>query len=85
MNLILQKLLAFGCWEGHKYDNDYNCRSKEQPWFQVKRCNKIINKGKVACQIKVGCQNLCIETISTSKVFAFRIVNKDGQIIAEVI
>jgi hypothetical protein len=31
----------------------------------------------------VGCQNLSIEKISIGKSFSFRIVNKDGQIIAE--
>jgi len=83
---IKKRLLAFGCWEGHKYCNNSNFRSqKEQPWFQVKRCTKIIT-GKVACQIKVGSQNLCIEKIRTGKAaaIAFRIVNKDGEIIAEV-
>jgi len=79
----LQRLLAFGCWEGHKYCSNSNTRSQEEePWFQVKRCHKIIT-GKIACQIKVGCQNLCIEKISIGKSFSFRIVNKDGQIIAE--
>jgi len=80
---IKKRLLAFGCWEGHKHCNNSNFRSKEQqPWFQVKRCHKVIS-GKIACQIKVGSQNLCIERMSIGKSFAFRIVNKDGQIIAE--
>ncbi|KEH21051.1 protein LURP-one-related 4 [Medicago truncatula] len=80
---IKKTLLAFGCWEGYKYCNNSNFGSQEeQPWFQVKRCTKIIT-GKVACQIKVGSQNLCIERISTGKSFAFRIVNKNGEIIAE--
>jgi len=80
---IKKTLLAFGCWEGHKYHNNSNFRSQEeQPWFQVKKCHKIIT-GKVACQIKVGSQILCIERINVGKSLAFRIVNKDGQIIAE--
>jgi len=80
---IKKRLLAFGCWEGHKYCNNSSLRSQEeQPWFKVKRCHKVIS-GKIACQIKVGSQSLCIERISIGKSFAFRIVNKDGQIIAE--
>ncbi|KEH21050.1 putative tubby-like domain-containing protein [Medicago truncatula] len=80
---IKKRLLVFGCWEGHKYCNNSTFRSqKEQPWFQVKRCHKVFS-GKIACQIKVGSQNLCIERISIGKSFAFRIVNKDGEIIAE--
>jgi len=80
---IKKRLLAFGCWEGHKYCNNSNFRSQEQqPWFEVKRCNNIIT-GKVACQIKVGSQNLCIERFSIGKSFSFQIVNKDGEIIAE--
>ncbi|CAK8579166.1 unnamed protein product [Lathyrus sativus] len=78
---IKKRLLAFGCWEGHKYhSSNSNSRSQEeQPWFQVKRCLR----GKTACQIKAGSQNLCIERMSNGKSFGFRIVNKNGEIIAE--
>ncbi|XP_050899802.1 protein LURP-one-related 4-like [Lathyrus oleraceus] len=78
---IKKRLLAFGCWEGHKYhsSNSDSRSDQEQPWFQVKRCLT----GKTACEIKVGSQNLCIERMSIGKSFGFRIVNKDGQIIAE--
>lgn len=83
---ILQRLLAFGCWEGLKNcnNNNSNSRSQEQPWFQVKRRNTMI-KGKVACEIKVGCQNYSLVKTSSGKAaaFAFRIMNKDGEIIAE--
>ncbi|KEH21049.1 putative tubby-like domain-containing protein [Medicago truncatula] len=80
---IKKTLLAFGCWEGYKYCNNSSLKSQEeQPWFKVKRCHKVFS-GKIACQIKVGCQNLCIERISIGKSFAFRIINKDGEIIAE--
>ncbi|CAL5214781.1 unnamed protein product [Lathyrus oleraceus] len=74
---IKKRLLAFGCWEGHKYCN--NSDSRKQPWFQVKRCIT----GKIACQIKVESQNLCIERISIKNAFGFRIVNENGQLIAE--
>ncbi|KAK7358634.1 hypothetical protein VNO77_00572 [Canavalia gladiata] len=74
---IKKRLLAFGCWEGHRC-NSSNCRSQEQPWFQVKR----MIKGKVACQITVGCQKYSIIRTG-AKAAAFRIVNIDGQIVAE--
>ncbi|XP_058735973.1 protein LURP-one-related 4-like [Vicia villosa] len=77
---IRKRLLALGCWEGHKYCNNSDSRSQEeQPWFHVKR----YLTGKTACGIKVGSQNLCIENISIGKSFGFRIINKNGQIIAE--
>ncbi|XP_058735974.1 protein LURP-one-related 4-like [Vicia villosa] len=78
---IKKRLLAFGCWEGHRYySSNSGCRiQKEQPWFQVKR----YLTGKTACEIKVGSQNLCIENMSIGKSFGFRIVNKNGEIIAE--
>ncbi|KAK2439035.1 hypothetical protein QL285_023746 [Trifolium repens] len=81
---IKKRLLAFGCWKGHKYCRNSNSRNQDQqPWFEVKRCNKIIT-GKIACQIKMGSQKLCIERMSIGKSLAFRIVNKlDGKIIAE--
>ncbi|XP_061373771.1 protein LURP-one-related 4 [Gastrolobium bilobum] len=77
---IKKRLLAFGHWEGHRSCNS-NSRIQEQPWFQVKRCNKMIT-GKVACQITVGCQKYCIVRIS-GKAASFRIVNIDGLIVAE--
>ncbi|XP_029127377.1 protein LURP-one-related 4-like [Cajanus cajan] len=79
---IKKRLLAFGCWDGHRCINS-NFGSQEQPWFRVKRCNQMI-KGKVACQISVGCQRYNIVKTS-GKTEAFRIVNMDGQIVAEVI
>ncbi|CAI8619399.1 unnamed protein product [Vicia faba] len=72
---IKKRLLAFGCWEGHKYHSS----KEEQAWFQVKRCFT----GKIVCIIKVGSQELCIERMSIGKSFGFRIINKDGQMIAE--
>ncbi|KAK7318266.1 hypothetical protein RJT34_02965 [Clitoria ternatea] len=77
---IKKRLLAFGCWEGYRC-NSSNFRSQEKPWFKVKRCNKMI-KGKVACQIRVGCQKYCIVRTS-GKAKAFRILSIDGQIVAE--
>ncbi|CAL5214775.1 unnamed protein product [Lathyrus oleraceus] len=49
---IKKRLLAFGCWEGHRYhsSNSDSRSSEKQPWFQVKRCLT----GKTACDIKVG-------------------------------
>ncbi|GAU19470.1 hypothetical protein TSUD_77140 [Trifolium subterraneum] len=79
---IKKKLLALGSWEGHKYCSKSNSRSQEQqPWFEVKKCLTLT--GKIACEIKAGSKNLCIERMSIGKL-AFRIVDKlDGQIIAE--
>ncbi|KAK7251290.1 hypothetical protein RIF29_34346 [Crotalaria pallida] len=76
---IKKKLLAFGSWDGYR-SNSCNCESMEEPWFQVKRCNKMITR-KVECEIKVGCQKYYI--VKTSDKAAFRIVNIDGQIVAE--
>ncbi|CAL5214779.1 unnamed protein product [Lathyrus oleraceus] len=78
---IKKRLLAFGSWQGHKYrsSNSDSRSSEKQPWFQVKRCLT----GKTACEIKVGSQNLCIERMSIGKSFGFRIVNKNGEMIAE--
>ncbi|CAK8579170.1 unnamed protein product [Lathyrus sativus] len=78
---IRKRLLAFGCWEGHKYcSSNSNSRSlEEQAWFQVKRCLR----GKVDCEIKVGSQNVSIERVSKGKSFGFRIISKDGEIIGE--
>ncbi|CAK8579165.1 unnamed protein product [Lathyrus sativus] len=78
---IKKRLLAFGCWEGHKYhgSNSDSTSHEEQPWFQVKRCLR----GKTACEIKAGSQILSIERMSNGKSFGFRIVNKNGEIIAE--
>ncbi|CAJ2676609.1 unnamed protein product [Trifolium pratense] len=74
---IKKRLLALGCWEGHKY-----CNNSKQPWFEVKKCLTLT--GKIACEIKAGSQNLCIERMSIGKSLAFRIVNKlNGEIIAE--
>jgi uncharacterized protein YxjI len=80
---IKKRLLALGCWEGHKYCRNSNSRSQEQqPWFEVKKCLTLT--GKIACEIKAGTQNLCLERMSIGKSIAFRIVNKlDGKIIAE--
>ncbi|KHN23659.1 Protein LURP-one-related 4 [Glycine soja] len=77
---IKKRLLALGCWEGHRcISSDFG--TQEQPWFQVKRCNQMI-KGKVTCQISVGSQKYSIVRIS-GKAEAFKIVNIDGQIVAE--
>ncbi|OIW21942.1 hypothetical protein TanjilG_15349 [Lupinus angustifolius] len=75
--VIKKKLLAFGSWDGYK-SNSSSCERIEEPWFQVKRCNKI---GKEACEIKVGCQKYCI--VRTIGKVAFMIINTDGDIVAE--
>lgn len=81
----MQRILGLGCWDGFR-----NCSSETHEeeismrWFQVKKCNKIMGKGKVACEMRVGSQKYCIVTIDHGKA-AFRITNTEGQIVAEVI
>lgn len=72
--VFLQRLLGFGRWDG------YRC-SGSKPWFKVKRCNKMV-KGKVDCEIRVGSQRYCI--VRMGEKATFRIVNKEGQIAAQV-
>ncbi|TKY70931.1 LURP-one-related 4 [Spatholobus suberectus] len=76
---IHKRLLAFGRWDVYRC-SDSNCKTQEKPWFQVKRCYKIITR-KVTCQITVECQKYCIE--KTGGKTAFRIVDIDGDIVAD--
>ncbi|KAE9597747.1 putative tubby-like domain-containing protein [Lupinus albus] len=76
----VKKLLGFGNWDGFRCNNS-NYESMKEPWFQVKRCNKMMRR-KILCEIKVGCQKYCI--VRTSVKEALRIVNIiDGHIVAE--
>ncbi|KAK7406150.1 hypothetical protein VNO78_07770 [Psophocarpus tetragonolobus] len=78
---IHKKLLAFGRWDVYRGNDNSNRKIQTQkPWFQVKRCYKMIT-GKVTCQITKECQKYCIE--KTGSKTAFRIVGIDGDIVAD--
>lgn len=77
--IILQNLLAFRGWNG------YICSSinikEEKLWFQVKKYYRMLT-GDLACKVTVGYDKYWIVRM-TGKV-AFRVVNINGDIIAEV-
>ncbi|XP_054822949.1 protein LURP-one-related 4-like [Prosopis cineraria] len=77
---IHKRKLGFGCWEGFRS----NSRSmKEERWFQVKRYHKMMIKGKGECEMRVGKQKYWIVGMG-GKSAEFRIMNMEGQIVAEV-
>ncbi|OIV93930.1 hypothetical protein TanjilG_05633 [Lupinus angustifolius] len=76
---IKKKSLSFGSWDGYR-SNCSNSGSMEEPWFQVKRCNKMMRR-KVECEIEIECQKYFI--LRSSAKTAFMIVNIDGHIVAE--
>ncbi|KAF7810261.1 protein LURP-one-related 4 [Senna tora] len=77
---IHKRLLGFGRWDGYRCSGG---GGGSKPWFKVKRCNKMV-KGKVACEIRVGrSQRYCIVRMG-GKASTFRIVNKEGKIVAQV-
>lgn len=78
---LLQKLLAFGSWEGYRLSCP-GINYKEKPWFRVQRCYRMI-KGDLACQVTVGYNKLRIVRLAVGK-GAFGIMDIDGQIVAEV-
>ncbi|KAK7307847.1 hypothetical protein VNO77_41267 [Canavalia gladiata] len=75
---IHKRLLGFGHWDVYRCSGS-NSKSQDKPWFQVKRCYKIM-KGQLTCQIIMECQKYCVETIDGKK--TFRIVDIDGDIVA---
>ncbi|XP_020218316.1 protein LURP-one-related 4 [Cajanus cajan] len=77
---IHKKLLSFGRWDVYRCSGS-NSEAGEKPWFQVKRCYKMMT-GKVTCQITVECQKYSIERSIGGK-RAFRIVDIDGDIVAD--
>ncbi|XP_028767414.1 protein LURP-one-related 4-like [Neltuma alba] len=76
---IHKRKLRFGCWEGFRSSS----RRKEKRWFQVKRCQKMMMKGKAECEMRVGSQKYWIVGMGKTKA-AFGIINIDRQIVAEV-
>ncbi|KAG2681223.1 hypothetical protein I3760_11G134100 [Carya illinoinensis] len=76
-----KKLLAFGGWDGYRCSG-FNTTNEEQPWFQVKKCNRML-MGDLACQVSVGYdQKYRIVRLAAGK-GAFRILNNEGDIVAE--
>ncbi|KAG4993132.1 hypothetical protein AAZX31_11G024500 [Glycine max] len=76
---IHKKLLAFGRWNVYRGSDNSDFKIQEKPWFQVKRCYKMITR-KVTCQITVACKKYCIKKIAGKT--TFQIVNIDGDIVA---
>jgi hypothetical protein len=77
--IILQKLLAFGGWDGYRCSDSYI--NEKKPWFQVKKCYRML-KGDLGFQVTVGCDKYWIVRLAGKT--AFRIVNIEGDIVAEV-
>ncbi|KAK4262746.1 hypothetical protein QN277_028264 [Acacia crassicarpa] len=77
---IQKRKLGFGCWEGFRYCSS---RRKEMRWFQVKKCQNMMMKGKGECEITVGREKYWIVAMGKNKA-EFGIINMEGQIVAEV-
>ncbi|KAF5478290.1 hypothetical protein F2P56_004862 [Juglans regia] len=75
-----KKLLAFGGWDGYRCSGSNT--NEEQPWFQVKKCNRML-MGDLACQVSVGYEKYRIVRLMAAGKGAFRIVNNEGDIVAE--
>lgn len=78
--IVLQKLLAFGGWDGYRCSDSYI--NEEKPWFQVKKCYRMLMGDDLGCRVTVGCDKFGIVRLAGKT--AFRIVNVDGDIVAEV-
>ena len=75
----MQRLLAFGRWDGYRSSSSCSDDDEEMLWFRVKQ----MYMRKVACEMKVGCLKYWIVRIA-GKV-GFRIVDIHQNIVAEVI
>lgn len=56
---------------------------KEKPWFQVTRYSRMF-MGSIACQITVDCDKYWIVRLAGKSTVRFRIVDVNGDIVAEV-
>ncbi|XP_062147324.1 protein LURP-one-related 4-like [Alnus glutinosa] len=74
-----KKLLAFGSWDGYRCSDSYI--NEEKPWFQVKKCYRMLMGDDLGCRVTVGCDKFRIVRLAGKT--AFRIVNVDGDIVAE--
>ncbi|KAJ6326780.1 hypothetical protein OIU78_013796 [Salix suchowensis] len=68
-----------GCWYGYRLDSGAN---EEKPWFQVKQYGRLFCMGSFACQVTVGLDKYWVVKLGSKQ--AFRIVNIDREVIAEV-
>ncbi|KAL5551718.1 hypothetical protein UlMin_001894 [Ulmus minor] len=73
-------LRPFGGWNG--YRSSCSNLKKEKPWFQVKRYCRALMGNNLACQVSVGRDKYRIIRLE-GKLAGFRIINLDGNIIAE--
>ncbi|KAJ1416103.1 Tubby-like, C-terminal [Sesbania bispinosa] len=72
-----QRLLAIGRWDVYRRSS-----GEEKPWFQVKRCYKMMTGKVSSCEITVEyCQKYCIQRIGGKT--AFRILDIHGEIVAD--
>ncbi|KAB1222528.1 Protein LURP-one-related 4 [Morella rubra] len=71
---FLQKLHAFGCWDGYSKTN------KDNPCFKVKKYCRMM-RGEVACRITVGYVKYWIIRLAGKA--AFRIVDAEKKVVAE--
>ncbi|KAJ0104642.1 hypothetical protein Patl1_17739 [Pistacia atlantica] len=76
-----KKLLVFESWEGYKWSSSSTVK-KEKPWFKVKKYCKYFFMGDLACKVSAGHDNYWMVRSSAGKA-DFKIVNNDGNIIAE--
>jgi hypothetical protein len=80
-SVSMQRLLQIvGSWYGYRWNPDANV---EKPWFQVKTYGRLICMGSFACQVTVGFDKYWVVKVGSKQ--AFRIVNIDREVIAEVI
>ncbi|KAJ6347470.1 hypothetical protein OIU76_004030 [Salix suchowensis] len=56
--------------------------NEEKPWFQVKQYGRLFCMGSFACQVTVGLDKYWVVKLGSKQ--AFRIVNIDREVIAEV-
>lgn len=81
----LQKLQAFERWDGYRSSGSPSKtnKEKEKACFQVKRYIRML-MGSIACQITVECDKYWIVRLAGKGGVRFRIVDIDGDIVAEV-
>ncbi|XVE57856.1 hypothetical protein DITRI_Ditri04bG0124000 [Diplodiscus trichospermus] len=78
--ILKKKLQIFGRWNG--YRGDFTGTKKQKPWFQVKKCCRFLQRD-IACQVTVALNKFLIVSSGPKKP-GFKIVNLDGDIVAEV-
>ncbi|KAB5564487.1 hypothetical protein DKX38_004541 [Salix brachista] len=78
-SVSMQRLQILGCWYGYRLDSGAN---EEKPWFQVKQYGRLFCMGSFACQVTVGFDKYWVVKLGSKQ--AFRIVNIDSEVIAEV-